>query len=70
MRSNIFSLLLVCIVFIIVIQLTGCTDKYKPTANEFASLKTSSCTHCHLDAELLKEVADPIEHGGGEAGEG
>ncbi|MBN2008710.1 hypothetical protein JW960_05150 [candidate division KSB1 bacterium] len=70
MRLKILSLLNVCIGIIGLIYFTGCADKYKPTANEFVSLQESSCTHCHLNSDLLKEVAEPIDHGTGEAGEG
>ncbi|MBD3287744.1 hypothetical protein GF337_02975 [candidate division KSB1 bacterium] len=47
---------------------TGCTDKYEPTSPISGS--GSSCVHCHLNAELLKEVATPIPPPTGEAGEG
>ncbi|MBN1350447.1 hypothetical protein JXJ21_13615 [candidate division KSB1 bacterium] len=51
-----------CLLFIIIL-LFGCTEKYPPAPVD--ELQTgfagSSCTGCHLDKELLKKVATPIE---------
>ncbi len=70
MRIKILTMVSICFCVIIFIWLSGCTDKYKPTANQFASLEKSSCTHCHLNAELLKDIANPIPDDNGESGEG
>ena len=48
----------------------GCTDKYKPTPNIFSASEESSCTHCHLNADLLKEVATPLPPPPAEESEG
>ena len=46
----------------------GCTDKYEPSSPISGS--GSSCVHCHLNSELLKEVATPLPPPTGESGEG
>lgn len=70
MLNRILKLMLICSVGLLFITQTGCTDKYKPAGTEFSSDDESSCLFCHLDAELLKDVADPIETGGESSGEG
>ena len=51
-----------------VILLMSCTDKY-PAPTEKFSLEENSCTNCHLNSDLLKEVAEPLPDTGGETGE-
>ena len=58
MKAKIFPVLF--ILFVLTIFYFGCTDKYEPTANVFSSLEKTSCTHCHLDANLLEEIATPL----------
>ena len=60
-KSVIVSLLFLFVMF--QIFYLGCTNKYEPTSG-------SSCVHCHLNSELLKEVATPLPPPTGEAGEG
>ena len=57
--------------FALIIFYFGCTEKYEPTSNDFSSLEKTSCTHCHLDKNLLEEVAEPLPPDTSEAsGEG
>jgi len=48
----------------------GCTEKYPSESRDFSAVEESGCTVCHLDAELLKEVADPLPEGNEPSGEG
>ena len=52
--------------------LFGCTEKYPNTADSGDPVETgSNCVVCHLDKDLLEEVADPLPPSGGEgSGEG
>jgi hypothetical protein len=52
--------------------LFGCTEKYPNKIESGEPVLTgSNCEVCHLDKELLKEVADPLPPSGGEgSGEG
>jgi len=70
MKTKLFSLSFLMIVLFFLIFQWGCTDKYKPAPNIFSSSEESSCTHCHLNANLLKEIATPLPHDEGESGEG
>ena len=65
--SSIF-LLLIASIFILISS--SCTDKYKPSSAAFTAIEESSCTQCHLNSTLLKEVATPLPPKDGEAGEG
>jgi len=51
--------------------LLGCTEKY-PNKNESSTpvLTGSNCEVCHLDKELLKEVANPLPPAPPSDGEG
>ena len=51
--------------------LFSCTEKY-PNKTESGTpiLSDSNCEVCHLDKELLKEVADPIPPAPPGSGEG
>ena len=51
-----------------VILLMNCSDKYPAPVEKF-TLEENSCTSCHLNADLLKEVAEPIPDTGGDTGE-
>ncbi len=64
------NLILVFVLFTtLVIFLLSCSDKY-PTPVEKFAVEKNSCTNCHLNAELLKEVADPLPvDPGGDTGE-
>lgn len=64
----VFSLLIMSL--FVVIMHWGCTDKYKPTEGVFSASEESSCTHCHLNASLLKEMATPLPPDTGDSGEG
>jgi len=55
---------------IIILSVYNCKEKYEESTETFASLSQSGCVSCHTDRDLLKEVADPIEDGGEEGGEG
>ena len=70
MRIKIIEILFVCFIGFTLVQITGCTDKYEPVGTDFTASQESSCKVCHLDQELLKQVADPIETGGEDSGEG
>jgi len=70
MKVKLFTICSLLLLSLILIFSWGCTDKYKPTPNVFSSVEESSCTHCHLDATLLKQVATPIPPDEGESGEG
>jgi hypothetical protein len=63
-----FAVLLIGILSFFLLE--SCTDKYEPTTMVDAGQGESGCVYCHLNKDLLKQVADPIEQGGGEAGEG
>ena len=56
---------------LVLLFLYGCTEKY-PNMNESGDpvATGSNCEVCHLDKELLKEIADPIPPKEGESGEG
>jgi hypothetical protein len=66
-----FNLLIILSLVAIAMTLFNCTDKYPPAPAEqvwqFAS--QSSCVTCHLNKELLKQVATPVEPPS-ESGEG
>ncbi|NOZ62997.1 MAG: hypothetical protein GXO74_15180 [Calditrichaeota bacterium] len=68
MTSKIF-LYGIFLLFLFLLIGSGCTDKYQPTSSQFAS-KESSCTYCHLNSSLLKEVATPLPPESGDSGEG
>ncbi|OQX88974.1 hypothetical protein B6D60_00520 [candidate division KSB1 bacterium 4484_87] len=68
MRPKIFLYGIVLLILFLLIGI-GCTDKYQPTPSQFAS-KESSCTYCHLNSSLLKEVATPLPPDEGDSGEG
>jgi len=55
--------------FFLILQ-WGCTEKYKPSPGVFSASEQSSCIHCHLNADLLKDVATPIPEPEEPAGEG
>jgi outer membrane biogenesis lipoprotein LolB len=51
--------------------LLGCTEKYpNKTESSTPVLGQSNCEVCHLDKELLKEVADPLPPAPPSDGEG
>ena len=56
---------------LLIILMMGCTEKY-PNKTEAGDpvLTGSGCEVCHLDKDLLKEVADPIPPKEGDGGEG
>ncbi len=64
----ILSLLIMSLSFLLLQW--GCTDKYKPAPGVFSASEESSCTYCHLNANLLKDVATPLPPPSGESGEG
>lgn len=49
--------------------LQSCTDKYEPATLVNVGQGESECVDCHLNKDLLKQVADPVEQAG-ESGEG
>ena len=63
--------LLVFSLLVVAALVLHCTEKYPPApAGEAPQLAAESgCVNCHLDKELLKQVADPVEHPT-ESGEG
>lgn len=63
-----FAVLLIGILSFFLIQ--SCTEKYEPSAIVDAGEEDSGCVYCHLNKELLIQVADPVETGGEETGEG
>ena len=74
MGKNSFVTLL-SVVFVIFVVLAGCTEKYQPEepgSQTLAQLtKTSGCIDCHLDENLLQQVATPLPPDtGGSSGEG
>jgi len=50
--------------------LYNCKEKYAEPSETFASLSQSGCISCHMDRDLLKEVADPLPDTGEGGGEG
>ena len=64
----ILSLLILSLSFLLLQW--GCTEKYKPSPGVFSASGQPGCTHCHLNADLLKEVATPLPPPSGESGEG
>jgi hypothetical protein len=51
--------------------LYGCTEKYPNHTEDGGPVLTgSNCEVCHLDKDLLKEVAEPLPPSNGESGEG
>ncbi len=71
MKAKLLSSGLLLLFGFILVFYWGCTDKYEPAPSKFAALEESSCTHCHLNQDLLKEVATPLPPDtSGEAGEG
>lgn len=65
MKRNMLVVSLLCVLLASQFLNWGCTDKYEPI-----TASGSSCVHCHLNADLLREVADPLPPSDGEAGEG
>jgi len=64
------SLLLLALCAFLILIINTCTEKY-PASNEKLALdRADGCLSCHLDAELLKKVADPLPEREGDAGEG
>ena len=56
--------------FILFLVYMSCTEKYPPQMSKYGEVKESGCTACHLDADLLKEVADPLPGDENHTGEG
>ncbi|RKY87682.1 hypothetical protein DRQ09_04045 [candidate division KSB1 bacterium] len=50
--------------------LISCSEKYPSPESKFSKIKESGCTYCHLDAELLKKVAEPLPPSEDDEGEG
>ena len=49
----------------------ACQEKIdNDPSNIFADVDQSGCEGCHLDKELLAEIAEPLESGGEPSGEG
>jgi len=61
--------LILFLIFFVILFL-NCTEKYPSELEKFTQEQESSCTSCHLDFELLKEVADPLPPDEGHSGEG
>ena len=66
-QMKIFIISVIALLFVF-----GCTEKYPNITDDGAPVLTgSNCEVCHLDKELLKEVADPLPPDEGEgSGEG
>jgi hypothetical protein len=50
--------------------ISSCTDKYEAPSENIAQTGESGCVDCHMDVDLLKEVADPLPPPSGGGGEG
>lgn len=51
--------------------LTGCSEKYpNRTESSIPVIAGSNCAVCHLDKELLKEIATPLPPQPPDSGEG
>ncbi|HHE54369.1 MAG TPA: hypothetical protein ENL21_01205 [Caldithrix abyssi] len=53
--------------------LFSCQEKKTDIAQKegiYEATQQSSCVACHTNKGLLEQVAEPLENGGGEAGEG
>ena len=61
------SLLLVVLMIAVSWQ---CTEKYPMDKDHVGITTTDGCVSCHTDANLLKQVAAPVEHPSENAGEG
>ena len=70
MKVKIFTVCALLFIFFSLTFFWGCTDKYKPAPSKFSSSEETSCTYCHLNAALLKEVATPLPPDPGGTGEG
>jgi hypothetical protein len=66
MKKSISLLIIFMLIFLL---LNGCTEKYPQGEKNIFALQTSSCTYCHLNSDLLKEVADPLPTPSEETGE-
>jgi hypothetical protein len=55
---------------IVVLSVFSCKEKYEEDTESFAELSQSSCVSCHIDKDLLEEVADPLPETGEGGGEG
>lgn len=69
--KQVISVLILSVILLFFI--TNCTDKTPVDDNRdmLALVDQSSCVNCHLNEDLLKQVADPLPDTGGEgSGEG
>jgi cytochrome c553 len=65
------SKIIISILLLILLALLSwqCTEKY-PADSDHAAAISDGCVACHTNESLLKEVAEPLPHVDGEAGEG
>lgn len=64
-RIILFSALIV-----LFLSVYSCKEKYEEETESFAALSQSGCVSCHMDKDLLEEVADPLPETGEGGGEG
>ena len=66
------QMLLFIFVALFLLSIIGCTEKYpnKAESGKESVVGQSNCVVCHLDKELLKEVADPLPPQPPSSGEG
>jgi hypothetical protein len=58
-------------IFLMIALFMACQEKIdNDPSNIFADVDQSGCEGCHLDKELLAEIAEPLESGGEPSGEG
>ncbi len=58
---------------VVLILMASCQEKKTDIAQKkglYEVTNQSGCVGCHTDKALLEQVAEPLEGGGGEAGEG
>lgn len=64
------QLLLIALAAALLIIGTQCTDKYPAKEHNSQWADNNGCVSCHTNADLLKQVAEPLPAVNGEAGEG
>ena len=58
------------ILFIFILILLGCMEKYPPQSPSMAVVATSGCIDCHTNQDLLKQIATHLPPDTGSSGEG
>ena len=70
MKNHLTTLALLALCAFTILIGNTCTEKYPPSHEKLSAESGDGCLFCHLDSELLKKVAAPVQEPGGDAGEG